>query len=157
MQHQTRAIIWNSLAITINCVVVMVYFFFIPIVLASDGLMTVSYFIDFKTLAFMLTFAVVVLHFLVIDFVMLERDYSWVIISLSLWAIFNLSTESDGLFFREMKGSKNIIKLSLAAFFILSTTCLYFTLVSFTQWFKQVSERKEFKKVLRKYGRAIYR
>jgi hypothetical protein len=156
IRTKRKAIIWNSLAITINTVVVLIYFFFIPIVLASDGLMTVSYFLNFKTLAFLFSYSAILAHFFVSDFIMLEKDYKWLIITLSLWAMFNLTTEVDGLFFREMKGAKNIIKISLAGFFIVSTTCLYFVLTALSQWIKKVSERQEIKKILKKYGRATY-
>lgn len=128
IRQKRRALIWNSLAITINTVVALIYFFFIPIVLASDGKMALSYFLNFKTIAFLLTYLVVLCHFFLTDFILLEKDYKWIIVTLSLWAMFNLTTEVDGLFFREMKGAKNIIKISLASFFIISTTCLYFVL-----------------------------
>lgn len=149
IRTKRKAIIWNSLAITINTVVVLIYFFFIPIVLASDGLMTVSYFFNFKTLAFLFSYGAILAHFLVIEFIMLEKDYKWIIITLSLWAMFNLTTEVDGLFFREMKGAKNIIKISLAGFFIVSSTSLYFVLTAVSQWVKKVSERQEIRKILK--------
>jgi hypothetical protein len=134
----------------------LIYFFFIPIVLASDGLMTLSYFGNWKTFGFLLSFFAVISHFMVTDFIMLEKDYRWIVITLCLWAMFNLTTEVDGLFFREMKGSKNIIKISLASFFIVSTTCLFFVLTQLSQFIKKVSERQEIRKILKEYGRATY-
>ena len=57
---------------------------------------------------------------------MLETDSTYITILLIFWAMINLSVEySTGLFFAELKGTKNIIKVSLAAFMIAATACLY--------------------------------
>lgn len=76
--------------------------------------------------------------------------------TLVVWAIFNLTVESDGLFFNQMKGAKNIIKISLAAYFILASTCMYFVLCSISQYYHKVQEKNETKSLLREYGRANY-
>ena len=39
-----NAVIWNSIAITINLVVLITFFIFIPITMASDGKFTAGYF-----------------------------------------------------------------------------------------------------------------
>lgn len=44
IRNTRNALIWNSIAITINIVVLLMYFVFIPITKASDGTMTVEYF-----------------------------------------------------------------------------------------------------------------
>ena len=59
---------------------------------------------------------------------MLERDYKWIVMTLCVWAMANLTVEMDGLFFNEMKGAKNIIKISLAGFLIVAATCMYFVI-----------------------------
>lgn len=140
--RKTRlALIWNSIAITINIVVILTYFIFIPITKASDGTLSFDYFQHYKTLSFFLTMAVIIAHFFMSKFAMLETDCKWIITLLTFWAMINLSVEfSTGLFFAELKGSKNIIKVSLAAFMIAATACLYLLLCTVSQRIKGISE-----------------
>jgi hypothetical protein len=96
------------------------------------------------------------LHFFAVRFIMLERDYKWIIVALSVWVMANLATDADGLLFSQAKGAKNIIKIALGAYTIAAATSLYFMLCKASQWYKRVSERREQKKLLREYGRANY-
>ena len=58
-----RALIVNAISITINSSVMLIYFIFIPITLASDGKMSSGYFANWKTLAFLLSFGAVIANF----------------------------------------------------------------------------------------------
>lgn len=118
--------------------------------------MTFSYFGNFKTFGYLLSCSAIIVHFAFTQFIMLEKDYKWVVTILSLWSFANLTTETDGLFFKEMAGAKNIVKVTLAAFFVISTTCLYFWLCQGSQLIKDVYEKQEKRKILKQYGRAEY-
>jgi len=124
-----NAVIWNSIAITINLVVPITFFIFIPITLASDGKFTAGYFLTIKTIAFLLSSTAILGHFYIVKFAMIEDDAPRITLILCIWVAFNLLFENqEGLFFSEMIGSKNIIKMSLSLFFIFSTTCFYLIL-----------------------------
>lgn len=118
--------------------------------------MTFDYFVNPKTIAYLLSFVAIMTHAVFVKFIMVKKDFKWIIMTLVVWAIFNLTVESDGLFFNQMKGAKNIIKISLAAYFILASTCMYFVLCSISQYYHKVQEKNETKSLLREYGRANY-
>jgi hypothetical protein len=132
IRNRRHALVWNSIALTINNAVVVIYFLFIPITLFSDGKMSWAYFLRLKTLAFLLSYISINTHFYLVNFILLETDYKWIIASLGLWAFANLTVEADGLFFSEMTGAKNIVKVSLSAFFILASICFYFVLCRYS-------------------------
>ena len=102
-----------------------------------------------KTPAFLLSFTAILAHFFLVNFILLERDYKWIMAVLSGWVLANLATEVDGLFFSQMQGAKNSVKISLAAFFIVATTCLYFVLSKVSQSIKGIREKHERKRILR--------
>lgn len=141
IRDKRHALIWNSITITINIMVVVVYFIFIPITLASDGKMTFTYYLNFNTLAFILSFTAVILHFIFVKFAMLERDYKWISISLCMWALANITVEVDSLLFSELKGAKNLIKIALSAFVTVATTCMYIVLCELSQSIKGIKEK----------------
>lgn len=152
--RKTRlALIWNSIAITINIVVMLIYFVFIPITKGSDGTMSFEYYQQYKTLALFMTLAVTIAHFFLSKFAMLETDCKWIITLLTFWAMVNLSVEySTGLFFAELKGTKNIIKVSLAAFMIAATACLYLLICTVSQYIKGVNEEEQRNEAIKVYN-----
>jgi hypothetical protein len=109
--RKTRnALIFNSIAITINIVVFLLFFILIPITKASDDTMTFDYYLKFKSIAFLFSLAVTLAHFHISHFALLEGDYKWIVGILIFWSMINLSVEvSTGLFFAELNGTKNII------------------------------------------------
>jgi hypothetical protein len=83
---------------------------------------------------------------------MLETDCKWVIMTLTIWAMMNLSVEySNGLFFSELIGSKNIIKVSLSFFIISATSCMYLVICELSQKIKGVSEKEQRNEVIKLY------
>ena len=75
---------------------------------------------------------------------MLQTDSKYIITLLIFWAMINLSVEnSTGLFFAELKGTKNIIKVSLAAFMIATTACLYLLICEVSQYVKGIKEEEQ--------------
>ena len=144
--------IWNSIAITINLVVLITYFIFIPITLASDGKLKLGYFLTIKTIAFLLSSTAILGHFFIVKFALIEDDAPRITLILSIWVAFNLLFENQkGIFFAEMNGSKNIIKMSLSIFFIFSTTCFYLILCPISQAIKNVNEKKERKDIMKTF------
>ena len=144
--------IWNSIAITINLVVLITYFIFIPITLASDGKFTAGYFLTIKTIAFLLSSTAILGHFYIVKFAMIEDDAPRITLILCIWVAFNLLFENQqGLFFGEMYGSKNIIKMSLSLFFIFSTTCFYLILCPISQVIKGLNEKKERRAIMKAF------
>lgn len=84
---------------------------------------------------------------------MLETDWKWIITLLIFWAMINLSVEySTGLFFAELKGTKNIIKVSLAAFMIASTACLYLLICAVSQHIKGINEEDQRDRAIKVYN-----
>ena len=131
----------------------LIYFIFIPITKLSDGTMTIDYFSQYKTLALFLTLAVTIAHFFISKFAMLETDSKWIITLLIFWAMINLSVEySTGLFFAELKGTKNIIKVSLAAFMIGATACLYLLICTLSQHIKGINEEEQRNTAIKVYN-----
>ena len=144
------------MSLTINTAVVLVNFFFIPITLLTDGLLSFSYFFNLHSFAYLLSFGAIVTHFVFIRFTMVKKEYLWVIVTLGVWAFLNLTGEQSGVFFKEMNGAKNLVKIALAMYFIMATTCLYFVLCWLSQKYHNVRERKTVKVLLKKYGKATY-
>lgn len=144
------------MSLTINSAVVLVDFLFIPITLLTDGLLTFGYFFTLHSLAYLLSFGAIVTHFVFIRFTMVKKEYMWVIVTLGLWAFLNLTGEQTGIFFREMNGAKNLVKIALAMYFIMASTCLYFVLCWLSQKYHKVHERKTVKILIKKYGKATY-
>ncbi len=137
------AVISNSIAITINLLVLLIFFVFIPITLLSDDKMSWEYFWTSKTFAFILSTIAIVGHFLFVKFPMIEDDTPRIVIILCIWAAFNLFfEESKGVLFRELKGSKNIIKMSLSIFVIISTVCFYQILSALSLKIKKIDINK---------------
>ena len=134
----------------------MVDFLFIPITQLTDGLLTFDYFLTWHSLAYLLSFGAIVTHFVFIRFTMVKRDYLWIIVILGLWAFLNLTGEQSGILFGEMNGAKNLIKIALAIYFIMASTCLYFVLCWLSQKYQNVRERKTVKILIKKYGKATY-
>lgn len=144
------------MSLTINSAVVLVDFLFIPITLLTDGLLTFDYFLSWHHLAYVLSFGAVVTHFVFIRFTMVKKDYLWIIVTLGVWAFLNLTGEQSGIFFKEMNGAKNLVKIALAMYFIMASTCLYFVLCWLSQKYHNVRERKTIKLLIKKYGKATY-
>jgi len=156
IRNKRKALIWNSIAITINIIVVLIYFLFVPITKASDGTMNFDYFLQIKTLALFISSLVTIAHFFITKFAMLETDCKWIVLTLTIWAMINLSVESqNGLFFSELQGSKNIIKVSLSAFAITSTSCLYLVLCQLSQKIKKVDEKEQRTKIMKTFGSSF--
>ena len=86
--------IWNSIAITINLVVLITYFIFIPITQASDGKFKAGYFFTIKTIAFLLSTTAILGHFFIVKFALIEDDASRVTLILCIWVAFNLLFEN---------------------------------------------------------------
>lgn len=155
IQYKRNALIWNSISITLNISVVLIYFLFIPITLMSDGTMTFGYFLNLKTLAFLFSCGAILAHFFIVKFALLERDYIYILLTFCVWTIANLCFENrNGLFFREVKGSKNIIKISLASFIAAATTCMYLVLCNLSQMLKKVHEKHTLKNLIKSHRRA---
>jgi Kef-type K+ transport system membrane component KefB len=89
-----NAVIWNSIAITINLVVLITYFIFIPITQASDGKFKAGYFFTIKTIAFLLSTTAILGHFFIVKFALIEDDASRVTLILCIWVAFNLLFEN---------------------------------------------------------------
>ena len=89
--------------------------------------MTFGYYMQYKTITLLLTLIVTIAHFSVSKFAMLKTDWKYIFCYLIFWVVINLSMEnnSTGLFFAELKGTKNIIKVSLAGFMIAATYYLH--------------------------------
>jgi hypothetical protein len=120
-----NAVIWNSIAITINLVVLVTYFIFIPITLASDGKFTAGYLFTIKSIAFLLSSIAILGHFFIVKFAMIEDDAPRITLILCIWVTFNRIFENQkGLLFGELNDSKNIIKMSVSLFFIFSNLVL---------------------------------
>ena len=151
-----QAVIMNSVALTLNTIVMILQFLFIPITMISDGLLTFEYFLKYKTISFILSYGAILTHFVFIRFTMIKKDYQWVIATLGIWAFFNLTADSDGLFFSQMNGAKNLVKIAMASYFIMASTCLFFVLCQLSQKYQKVQESKEFRKLLKQYGQADY-
>jgi hypothetical protein len=84
---------------------------------------------------------------------MLETDSTYITILLIFWAMINLSVEySTGLFFAELKGTKNIIKVSLAAFMIAATACLYLLICTLSQHVKGMNEEDQRNKAIKLFN-----
>ena len=146
------AIIWNSIGITINIAVFLIYFVFIPITKLSDNTFNFEYFFKLKSIAIFLSMCVTLFHFFISKFVMLETDCRYVVMILSFWALVNLTVEfSNGLFFSELKGSKNIIKVSLSVFLISATSVMYLVLCQLSQMIKKVNEKDQRNEVINLY------
>lgn len=83
---------------------------------------------------------------------MIEDDAPRITLILCIWVAFNLLFENQqGLFFSEMVGSKNIIKMSLSLFFIFSTTCFYLILCPISQTIKGLNEKQERRAIVKAY------
>jgi len=92
-------------------------------------------------------------HFFVSRFAMLETDLTYITTLLIFWAMINLSVEnSTGLFFSELKGTKNIIKVSLAAFMIATTACLYVLICTISQHVKGICEEEQRNKAIKVFN-----
>ena len=89
-----NAVIWNSIAITINLVVLITYFIFIPITLASDENLFAGYFFTIKTIAFLLSSTAILGHFFIVKFAMIEDDAPRITLILCIWVAFNLLFEN---------------------------------------------------------------
>ncbi len=128
IRRMRQAVIMNSVALTLNTIVMILQFLFIPITMISDGLLTFEYFLKYKTISFILSFGAILTHFVFIRFTMIKKDYQWIIATLGIWGFFNLTADSDGLFFSQMNGAKNLVKIAMAIYFIMASTCLFFVL-----------------------------
>lgn len=133
----------------------IVYFVLVPITLSAEQKFNSSYFASMKTPGFLLSFVAIIAHFFISNFIMIERDYKWIIVILSIWAVLNLTVETDGLLFNLMKGTNNVIKISMAAFFILAVTCLFTVLTELSQMIKGTTERKELRKIYKVHGKRL--
>jgi len=150
-----NAVIWNSIAITVNLMGLSIFFIFIPITLASDGKMTFDYFLTFKTIAFLLSTTAILGHFFFVKFAMIEDDAMRITLTLAVWAGFNLFFEDqNGIFFSELIGSKNIIKMSLSIFVIFATTCFYLILCPISQRIKGLDEKKLRRVIIKEFKKA---
>jgi hypothetical protein len=137
------AVVSNSIAITINLSVLLIFFVFVPITLASDGKMTWDYFWTSKTIAFILSTIAILGHFFFASFVMIEDDYTYITGIHYIWIAVNLFFEdSKGVLFSELNGTKNVIKMSLAVFVVISTTCFYQILCPISQRIKGLDEKR---------------
>jgi hypothetical protein len=109
------------------------FYVFIPITQASAGKFTFNYFMTLKTLAFLLSCCAILAHFFLVRFALIESDSKYIVILLSIWIVFNLVFENqEGVYFAELKGSRNTIKISLSVFIIGVITVMYLVMCPFS-------------------------
>jgi hypothetical protein len=96
-----------------------------------------------NSMAYLIALFVVLFHFYSTKFALLDQDWKYIVLVLAVWTGMNLLFKSNGLVFRDIKSDALIIKVFLASFFILATTCFYYILCILSQWIKGIKEKHE--------------